>query len=68
MTTTFDRVDISSIGHLYVRYTMDDGTYFRECIAPGDWTRANEVGGTVATQATTTWTPSVVSAYEALID
>ena len=56
-------ISVSTLNHLHVRETLQDGTFHRYCLHPGqDLTSQPQE---VIDVANATWTPEVIAAYEA---
>ncbi len=68
-----DKIEVMELGHIQVRTAtrvLEDGvqlssSFHRHVLAPGD--DLSEQDEKVSAIATATWTPAVVSAYEAMI-
>ena len=71
--TVVDKIEVLEMGQVQVRTAtrvLEDGTvlsssFHRHVLAPGDG--LTEQDAKVSAIATSTWTPEVVSAYEAMI-
>ncbi len=68
-----DKIEVMELGHIQVRTAtrvLEDGvqlssSFHRHVLAPGD--DLSDQDEKVSAIATATWTPAVVSAYEAMI-